>query len=188
MSVVGTTRRLQALCCLGYNRTMLEQVTGIPRAAISASIREIGKLDSPELAEMYPSLLHGPDSPKNRIIQEAHRLGYLPPSAWTESTIDDPKMELRARHPVRMCRTRPLRGKELATYVTTELGRDATADAVSLGAGYSNPQRCALALARCSHAHLGRALLQRLQRDEEDAENTAAFSAEVAAMMSQMIG
>lgn len=187
MSVVGTTRRLQALCCLGYNRTMLEQVTGIPRSAISASIRETGKLDSPELAAMYPSLLHGPDSPKNRIIQEAHRLGYLPPSAWTEETIDDPGVELRTRT-VRMCRTRPLRGQELTTYVATELARDATADAVSLGAGYSNPQRCALALSRCSQAHLGRALLQRLQRDEADAAFKATFSKEVAAMMNQMVG
>lgn len=183
MSVIGTTRRLQALLAVGWNHSMLADAFALSRNTITNSLHGSIELDSLVIKVMYPSMVDGPEKPRAHALQEARRMEYFPPGAWVNTDIDSPS----AGHPSRspwLARSHPLRGQELADYVAQRLQGSDLATVISCGAGYLDPVRCAQVLARCSHAPEGRSLLRRHRIDTMDAE----ILSELAVMMNQMVG
>lgn len=95
-SVVGVSRRLQALARIGHNRVTIAGDLGYgPRS------NALGRLYAPKpgavmtidlarrLVAIYDRRRHR-RGPSTRTIGHAKRAGWVEPAAWTAATIDDP--------------------------------------------------------------------------------------------------
>lgn len=97
----GTRRRLQALHRIGWTSEDIASRLGMTRMAINNLMRR----DTPvfattkakvtkvydELWDVTPPPMHGKAAGvRNRSINRAKRLGWAPPLAWDDDTIDDP--------------------------------------------------------------------------------------------------
>jgi hypothetical protein len=93
---IGITRRLQALCYIGWTSAMLEPLTGIGRDTL-AKLRcgdranvVPGKVAP--IVRVYDALWDKPVLTEGgrKAAGHARYRGYLPPLAWDDETIDDP--------------------------------------------------------------------------------------------------
>lgn len=91
---VGTVRRLQALCAIGYTQSDL-----LARAGLSSARRgrlfHLGRQASvwastARAVEALFNELQLTPGPSERSRRRAAELGWAPPLAWDEDTIDDP--------------------------------------------------------------------------------------------------
>lgn len=93
---IGTGRRLQALCAIGYTCTDLAVRLGMP-ATHKSRVARLATAGHPHIlprtadavAKLYNELWDKPGpSQINRV--RAPRKGWVPPQAWDDETIDDP--------------------------------------------------------------------------------------------------
>ena len=83
---VGVTRRVQALCAIGWPARMLAGMLGVSEDTVRVGA-------TPELADAVANLygqLHKTPGPSSQSVAWAKSRGWFPPLAWEESTIDDP--------------------------------------------------------------------------------------------------
>lgn len=163
MSAVGTSRRLQALCMVGWSHTDLAQYLFMSRGVITKAIHVDSNLDLPWLAERYEGMVDGPDEISHRTMQSARRAGYAHPDEWAGVDMDDPLVGPRRNHtgrPPVLC------GQELIDYIVKRINDPGKIASVTYAAGYSSPMRCAQKLARVRRADIGRALLERASFEE----------------------
>lgn len=96
VSEVGTLRRLQALCAIGWTQREIGAHMGVTRSRVSNIIRNtrqnVTRETAQRVAEVYDEL-----SMTVRVGREAARIrryaaskGWVPPLAWDDETIDDP--------------------------------------------------------------------------------------------------
>lgn len=97
VSVIGARRRVQALQAIGHSHSAIARAAGVP----TCTVRNVLLRESPTvyasthaaIARAFDHLAlvvpvgHGP----TRVRNAAARLGYQPPFAWDDDTIDDPK-------------------------------------------------------------------------------------------------
>lgn len=95
---VGAARRLQALAALGHNPTTIAAAMG--PGATPAIVRNtraeagawISRLNYDRTVAAYEALWNRPGT-SNQTRSAAAKLGYAPPLAWDDDTIDDPDAE-----------------------------------------------------------------------------------------------
>lgn len=97
----GTTRRLQALTCLGWSTGRLAVEAGLDRQRLDAAINGRAVVMSTVRAvnALYERLWNQPPPAKDqrerisvsRSIRRAADAGWAPPLAWDEESIDDPQ-------------------------------------------------------------------------------------------------
>lgn len=95
---VGTMRRLRALACIGYSVTYLADELGVKFQYVSYLRSGKSKGVTAETARKIDALfrrLQMTQGPSESAARNAAGLGWPPPLAWDEETIDDP-----AAHPV----------------------------------------------------------------------------------------
>jgi hypothetical protein len=87
---VGAVRRVQALMALGWRKADLAD-QGVPAGQLVARSRDlIGVTRWRQVREVYDRLSMTP-GPSQAARDRAAARGYLPPLAWDEETIDDPR-------------------------------------------------------------------------------------------------
>lgn len=91
--ITGTSRRLQALCAIGWPQAELSRRTGIPRCTIShlirADIERTSRRNATLVHDVFDRLCMTP-GPSQWQRQRARASGWAPPLAWDDDTIDDP--------------------------------------------------------------------------------------------------
>jgi DNA-binding transcriptional regulator YdaS (Cro superfamily) len=95
LEATGTRRRLQALVALGWSQNQLAATLGASPSVVSqlvlgATYRHVEYATAANVAALYDELSMTP-GPCARARDRAARLGYVPPLAWAEGTIDDPR-------------------------------------------------------------------------------------------------
>lgn len=87
----GTTRRLQALVRIGWTYGEISRRSGVNDASlrIVADRPRVAATTASAVAEAYDDLYHS-DGPSAPAKTAGRRLGFEPPDAWDEDTIDDP--------------------------------------------------------------------------------------------------
>lgn len=101
-SVVGSSRRLQALVRIGWSQAKLCDRLGITPANGSRLFAGRGRVSvrrAKDVRGLYEELWDRTPQPKdwrekiavNRSVNRASDLGWLPPMAWDDDTIDDPE-------------------------------------------------------------------------------------------------
>jgi hypothetical protein len=89
---VGSIRRLQSLAAIGWPQTELCRRLGL----VSPPILEPGRLilagRARAIAEVYRQLWNVP-GPSNSAAIRARRHGAVPPTAWDDDRIDDPRAQ-----------------------------------------------------------------------------------------------
>lgn len=91
--ITGTSRRLRALCALGWPQAELAARTGIPECTVSHLVRgdinRTSRRNATLVCDLYdrPSGTPGP-SEWQRV--RARSAGWAPPLAWDDDTIDNP--------------------------------------------------------------------------------------------------
>lgn len=88
----GTRRRVQALSWMGWTATAVAERAGCPVSTLRTLIlpgRRISYTLAAQVAAVYDELCmkHGPSK---GAAGKARGLGFAPPLAWDEDTIDDP--------------------------------------------------------------------------------------------------
>lgn len=92
VSVIGPGRRLRALCAIGWPQAELSRRTGIPKSTVSHLVR--GDIDRTSrrnavlIHDLYDRLCMTP-GPSQWQRTCAKKLGWSPPLAWDDDTIDD---------------------------------------------------------------------------------------------------
>jgi predicted transcriptional regulator len=88
---VGTHRRLQALAAIGWNRAHLAAELKVTKPAVGQWLTRDVVYSSTALrvSELYARLGDTPGA-SERTRRHAASVGWLPPIAWDEDTIDDP--------------------------------------------------------------------------------------------------
>ena len=87
---IGAVRRVQALMAIGWRKADL-QTAGIPTAQLVTRSRpHITVAGWNQVRQVYDRLCMTP-GPSPATGGRATRLGYAPPLAWDEGTIDDPR-------------------------------------------------------------------------------------------------
>lgn len=96
----GTRRRLEALGWLGYSVNEISARSGVERQALDHALhgREVFAVTHRAVAALYEDLWDKPNQPgewhaksaASRARNKARKLGWAPPLAWDEDTIDDP--------------------------------------------------------------------------------------------------
>ncbi|HEV6951930.1 MAG TPA: helix-turn-helix domain-containing protein [Promicromonospora sp.] len=90
---VGARRRIQALLAMGWpHRIITERMTGVgqtSRVALHQRGKWIARATHDAVVAAYDELSMKP-GPSEVSRQSAARLGYMPPLAWDDETIDDP--------------------------------------------------------------------------------------------------
>lgn len=92
VDITGTTRRLQALVAAGYTQTDLCARLGITAANSTDLFHAQGRVlaaTALRVHDLYDalSMTAGPSQPAR---DRAHRMGWAPPLAWDDDTIDNP--------------------------------------------------------------------------------------------------
>jgi len=88
----GTRRRVQALAWMGWPATEVAKRAGIPVSTLQTLImptRRISYGYAARVAEVYETLSHL-QGPSKVAAGKARGLGFAPPLAWDDDTIDDP--------------------------------------------------------------------------------------------------
>ena len=92
VDITGTTRRLRALVAVGYPQSDLCARLGITAGNSTSLFHAEGRVlagTALRVAELYDQLFMTA-GPSQAARDRAHRLGWAPPLAWDEDTIDDP--------------------------------------------------------------------------------------------------
>lgn len=96
ITAVGTRRRLQALVAIGYTQHDLCRISGLSPSSVSHLIRGNVRRTSPAKAELvaklYDRLSMTPGGNRDAAARAKH-LGWPPPLAWDDDSIDDPAAE-----------------------------------------------------------------------------------------------
>lgn len=96
IDATGARRRIQALGVIGWSQRELATRTGIMHQHLNrigtGRIRTITGDTAATIAAVYDELWNRP-GPTNRSRADAARKGWLPPLAWDDDTIDDPKAQ-----------------------------------------------------------------------------------------------
>lgn len=91
----GTRRRIRALACLGWDTATLSRRVGRDRTFLSKTLRTPSlTAETVELVQrLYDelSMTWCTGRYANRTASRARQLGWSPPLAWDDETIDDPK-------------------------------------------------------------------------------------------------
>lgn len=97
VSGVGTTRRLRALCAIGWSRAYMTERLGagdpknLPLNRLYQGKQGVTAGRAREVAALYAELRDTP-GPDDRSCKYAARLGWSPPSAWVDAEqLDDPE-------------------------------------------------------------------------------------------------
>lgn len=87
----GTARRLQALVAIGYTQAALAELIGFTPANSTELFRghPVRATTARKVAALYDQLSMTPGS-SQRARTRADKLGWVPPLAWDDDTIDDP--------------------------------------------------------------------------------------------------
>ena len=103
VDATGTHRRLEALVWLGWPLRHFDRVRGVAPCATARILTKttITRPTADEIAELYRTYSGLLPDPKDRhekmaVTQarlRARRLGYAPPAAWDDETIDDPRVK-----------------------------------------------------------------------------------------------
>lgn len=91
--IIGTSRRLRALCALGWPQAELARRISIPTCTISHLVRGDINCTSRRNATLVHDLydrLSGTPGPSQWQRDRARKLGWAPPLAWDDDTIDNP--------------------------------------------------------------------------------------------------
>lgn len=96
VDATGTIRRLQGLQRLGWTRSQLAQRLGVTESAVRQVLRRrrVRRLTAERVARLYDelSMRLPPDTPATRLARQyAERHGFVPPLAWDDDVIDDPR-------------------------------------------------------------------------------------------------
>lgn len=95
VDATGTRRRLQALVALGYTREWIAGQIGVESgnlAVITGRRRSITVATARAVLDLYERYWSTP-GPNVRARRRAVRLGWAPPLAWDDDTIDDPNAQ-----------------------------------------------------------------------------------------------
>lgn len=90
ISPIGSIRRLQSLAAIGWPQTELCRRLGLVSPPILEADRLILAGRARAIAELYRQLWDVP-GPSNSAAIRARRHGAVPPAAWDDDTIDDPR-------------------------------------------------------------------------------------------------
>lgn len=91
VSAIGTTRRLRALVAAGYTPSMLSRELGIAPTnayALFGHCDDVPAAIAQTVADLFDRLEMTP-GPSERARALAHKLGWAPPLAWDEDSIDN---------------------------------------------------------------------------------------------------
>lgn len=87
---IGTRRRIRALLAIGWTHAEQQARSGILTAVTVSQAGEwVTRATADAVKALYDELAMTP-GPSVRTRARAARLGYAPPLAWDDSTIDDP--------------------------------------------------------------------------------------------------
>jgi transcriptional regulator with XRE-family HTH domain len=105
VDITGTTRRLQALVAIGYTQSDIAARVGITPANATEMFhgnRSVLLSTAIKVRRIYEELSMRP-GPSGAARQRAKKLGWAPPLAWEDDTIDNPqaKPDLGERRPVK---------------------------------------------------------------------------------------
>lgn len=93
---VGAVRRIQALMALGWRHEDISQAMGAGRGRSAVVMHQrgewIARATHDAVVRAYEALSMRP-GPSEAVRERARRMGYVPPLAWDEDTIDDPAAE-----------------------------------------------------------------------------------------------
>ncbi|MBS2538917.1 hypothetical protein KGQ20_39840 [Catenulispora sp. NF23] len=92
ISPIGSIRRLRSLAAIGWPRTELCQRLGLASPPILEPGRLILASRARTIADLYRQLWNVP-GPSNSAAIRARRQGAVPPTAWDDDTIDDPRAQ-----------------------------------------------------------------------------------------------
>lgn len=91
--ITGTSRRLRALCAIGWPQAELARRTGIPTCTISHLVRgdieRTSRRNAALVADLFDRLCITP-GPSQWQRRRAEESGWAPPLAWDDDTIDNP--------------------------------------------------------------------------------------------------
>lgn len=89
----GTRRRVQALSWMGWPTREVARRAGIPAATLRTLIlpsRQISYRYTHRVRDVYDALSHL-EGPSRQAAGKARSLGFAPPAAWDDDTIDNPR-------------------------------------------------------------------------------------------------
>ena len=92
IGITGTRRRLEALVSIGYTPTHLKKLLGYNDDRIGRYLRKSRRITGAgamKVQALYEQICMIP-GPSDKARDTASALGYFPPLAWDEDTIDDP--------------------------------------------------------------------------------------------------
>jgi hypothetical protein len=90
---IGARRRLQALMVIGYRHSDISAKLGFNSALVlNQAGNWISRRKHDKVKDVYGHLWNRP-GPSARTRGRAANLGYLPPLAWDDESIDDPSAE-----------------------------------------------------------------------------------------------
>jgi hypothetical protein len=92
VDATGTRRRLQALVAIGYTRVWLADQIGVNTGnldVLTGGHSSVTAATARAVTDLYDRYWSTP-GPNLRARRRAARLGWLPPLAWDDDTIDDP--------------------------------------------------------------------------------------------------
>ena len=129
---IGARRRLQALMVIGYRHSDLSPKLGFNSALVlSQAGNWISRRKHDKVKGAYEQLWDTP-GPSARTRGRAASLGYLPPLAWDDETIDDPSAEPEAADTVK-------KGEALVEDVEFLVRTSATAEEIEQRTGMAWP-------------------------------------------------
>lgn len=95
VDITGTTRRLRALVAIGYTQSDLAGRIGITAENSTKLFHSEGRVlaaTALKVAKLYDRLSMT-SGPSHSARDRARKLGWAPPLAWDDDTIDDPTIE-----------------------------------------------------------------------------------------------
>lgn len=104
IDATGTRRRIQGLVCLGYSVSHIAERLGWTSANFHGLLAHQGQVTvatAKAVADLYDALSMTPNRAsdhrgkiaRSRAVRYAAAMGWVPPLAWDEDTIDDPYTE-----------------------------------------------------------------------------------------------
>lgn len=131
----GARRRVQALSWMGWPTTEVAERVGCPASTLRSLIqpgRRISYALAARVAAVYEELCMRP-GPSKGAAGKARGLGFAPPLAWDEDTIDDPNVppdmgELVSRQAAA--------AEDAAELLSWGISKDVAADRLGVSSGY----------------------------------------------------